>query len=63
MRAYVITTGAIFGLVIVAHVWRAIEEGPHRVTDPFFILITALAVTLFLWACNLTFRKPSGPAA
>ena len=29
MRAYVATTGVMFGLVTLAHVWRAIEEGPR----------------------------------
>jgi dolichyl-phosphate-mannose--protein O-mannosyl transferase len=60
MKTYVITTGALFGVVIVAHVWRVIVEGPRLLTDPFYILVTAIAVALFLWACRLTFRKPSG---
>ena len=27
MRAYVMTTGVLFGLITLAHVWRVIEEG------------------------------------
>ena len=50
MKAYVVTTGALFGLLVVAHVWRALAEGPRIATDPWFILITALAGGLCLWA-------------
>jgi hypothetical protein len=53
MRAYVITTGSVFGLLVVVHVWRMIEEGPHLATDPFYILITAVAAALCLWACRV----------
>jgi hypothetical protein len=50
MKAYVITTGAVFGLLLVAHIWRAIEEGPALVKDPFYIVITIAAGVLCLWA-------------
>ena len=46
MRAYVATTGVIFGLLVVAHVWRAVVEGPHLATDPWYILITLAAAGL-----------------
>jgi len=53
MKAYVMTTGAVFGLLALAHVWRVIVEGPHMATDPFFILITVAAAALSLWAWRL----------
>jgi hypothetical protein len=53
MKAYVMTTGILFGLLTVVHVWRALEEGPHLATDPWFILITLLAAALCIWACRL----------
>jgi len=53
MKAYVMTTGAVFGLLAVVHVWRALEEGPHLARDPWFVIITALAASLCLWACWL----------
>ena len=28
MKAYVLTTGFLFGLLTLAHLWRIIEEGP-----------------------------------
>jgi len=43
MKAYLITTGIIFALIVVAHVLRAIDEGPGTAKDPFFILLTLLA--------------------
>ena len=53
MKAYVMTTGAVFGLLTLAHVWRVIVEGPHMATDPFFIVITVAAAALSLWAWRL----------
>jgi len=53
MKAYVMTTGILFGLLTVVHVWRALEEGPHLATDPWFILITLLAAAFCVWACRL----------
>jgi hypothetical protein len=56
MRAYVITTGVLFGLITLAHVWRAIEEGRGLASDPWFILLTVAAAALCLWAWRLLRR-------
>ena len=53
MRAYVMTTGVLFGLITLAHVWRAIEEGGDLASDPWFILLTVAAAALSLWAWRL----------
>jgi len=53
MKAYVITTGAVFGLLTLAHAWRVIAEDPHLATDPWFVLITLAAAALCLWAWRL----------
>ena len=53
MKAYVITTGAVFGLLVVAHIWRVIEEGPALAKDPSYIVITIAAAALCLWALRL----------
>jgi hypothetical protein len=58
MRAYVVTTGVIFGLLVVAHVWRAVVEGLHLATDPSYILITLAAVGLCLWAWRVLKSAP-----
>lgn len=50
MKAYVVTTGAVFGLLTLAHLWRMVEEGSHLATDPFFVLVTLASGTLSLWA-------------
>jgi len=50
MRAYVVVTGTVFGLIVVAHLARLVLEGP-RFVDVFFLLATAIAAGLFVWAC------------
>jgi hypothetical protein len=58
MKAYVMTTGAVFGLLTLAHIWRVIEEGPHLATEPWYVLITVAAAVLCLWALRLLWRSP-----
>jgi hypothetical protein len=58
MRAYVITTGMVFGLLTVAHIWRGIAEGPHLAAQPWFILITIACAVLCVWAFRLLWRLP-----
>lgn len=58
MKAYVMITGAVFGLLVVAHIWRAIEEGPGVVKNPFYIIITIAAAGLCLWAWRLLRLMP-----
>jgi hypothetical protein len=53
MRNYVMTTGVLFGLVTMAHIWRVFEEGSSLATDPGFILLTLAAAALSLWAWRL----------
>lgn len=52
------TTGAIFGLLVVVHAWRAVEEGAHVAKDPWFVGFTILAVGLCGWAVALLRRVP-----
>ncbi len=58
MKAYVMTTGVVFGLIVVGHVARLVAEGPRLVTDPLFILLTVLATALCGWAWNLVRQMP-----
>lgn len=53
MKAYLITTGAVFALLTLAHLLRIIMEWPHLAREPFFLLITVLAGGLSLWAWRL----------
>lgn len=50
MKAYVITTGVVFGLIVLAHVWRVLVEGPALARDPVYILLSVAAGALSLWA-------------
>ena len=52
-------TGAVFGLLTVAHVWRAIVESGLIAREPWFILITALSAALCIWAFTLLRRSAS----
>jgi hypothetical protein len=58
VKAYVITTGTVFALVFAAHIWRAIAEGPSLAKNPVFILTTASAVALVLWAWRIVRAMP-----
>jgi hypothetical protein len=53
MKTYVITTGTVFGLITLAHIWRLVAEQPRLATDPWFVLITVIAAALSIWAWRL----------
>jgi hypothetical protein len=53
MKAFLITTGTIFGLIVIAHILRMIAEGPHVAKDPVYWLLTAVAAGLSTWAWSL----------
>jgi hypothetical protein len=50
MKAYVITTGAVFAPLVLLHLWRAFVEGLHLFSEPFFVASTAAAAGLAVWA-------------
>jgi hypothetical protein len=50
MKAYIMTTGTVFGLITLAHLLRVVEEGPRLASDPFFVLLTVLSAALSVWA-------------
>ena len=53
MKDYVMSTGAVFALLTLAHLLRIILEGPHLATEPFYVLITIAAAGLSIWAWRL----------
>lgn len=57
MRAYVITTGILFSVITVLHVWEVIDRRHLVIEDPFIIL---LGLGLAVWAWRLA-KKPSAP--
>jgi hypothetical protein len=58
MRAYVMTTGVVFALLAVMHIWRMVVEGGSMATDPWFLAITAIAAGLSVWALVALRRSP-----
>jgi hypothetical protein len=57
MKAYLVTTGILFGLLAVLHVWRAIAEWPHSAVTLGFMLgmaaLVAVPGVLSWWAWRL----------
>lgn len=58
MKAYILTTGVIFALIVVAHVLRIMAEGSKLLLQPVFALTSILSVALALWAWRLFRRLP-----
>jgi hypothetical protein len=57
LKAYVVVTGAVFGLLTLAHLLRIMEEGSHLVTDIGWVLITVASASLCIWAFRLLWRS------
>lgn len=53
MKAFLLTAGIAFGLIVVAHVWRVIAESSALARDPWFILLTLVAAAMSAWAFYL----------
>lgn len=60
MRPYVLSSGLIFCLILVAHGLRVYVEGPRLLGEPFFVATTLIAVALTVWAGRLLTRKGGG---
>jgi len=58
MKTYVVTTGAIFGLLALAHLWRMIEEGPRLAREPWFVAFTLIAAAMCFSAWRVLKRIP-----
>ena len=57
MRAYLITTGIVFALLVGMHVAKVFAEGAQLMKSPFFILLTLIAAGLSVWAWWLLGRS------
>jgi hypothetical protein len=63
MKAYLVTTGVLFGLLSALHVWRAFAEWPRPIIEPMFmveIVITVVLPSVFAWWAWRLLRKLSG---
>ena len=56
MKAFLVTSGTIFGLLVVVHAYRITIE-PQMARDPWFWAITVLAAILSLWAWRLVWQS------
>lgn len=57
MKAYVITTGVIFALITAAHIWRGVVE-KNVITQPSFVVLTAVSAALFAWSTVVLRKLP-----
>jgi len=57
MKAYLATTGTLFGLLTIVHIWRATQE-TQLATDPWYILLTLASAALCVWAMRLLLKRP-----
>jgi hypothetical protein len=62
MRAYVATTGAMFALIVVAHIARLAVEGRHAFHSPVFIVASLLSVGILVWSVLIYLRLDRGDA-
>lgn len=58
MRTYALTTGVIFALLAVAHLYRMVAESHSLATDPWFLIITGIAAILSVWAFTVARKSP-----
>jgi hypothetical protein len=56
MKAFLVTSGTIFGLMVVVHGARIVAE-PHLAREPWFMIITALSAALSFWAWRLFWQS------
>jgi uncharacterized membrane protein len=57
MKAYPIATGSVFGLIVVAHLWRMVAE-PRLAAEPWYLAVTAASTAFAVWALRLLQRSP-----
>ena len=58
MKAYLLTTGTVFALLTLAHVWRVLAESSSLARDPWYVLITIASAALSIWALFLVRGSP-----
>ena len=56
MKAFVIVSGTLLGLLVVAHVVRLRSE-PQLARDPYFLAATVVAAGLGFWTWRLVWQS------
>ena len=59
MKNYVLISGIVFCLVVIAHVARVLAEGAELLKEPAFLFTSLLSIALAVWAWRL-FRQLAG---
>ena len=57
MKPYLITTGILFAVITVAHVWEVVDRRQLFASD---LLVFAVSLGLCVWAWRLV-RRPAAP--
>jgi hypothetical protein len=57
VKAYLVTTGSIFGLITVAHILRMVTERPQLAKELWYVCLTLLSAVLCFWALWLLRRS------
>ena len=52
MRTYIMTSGLLFVLLVVVHVFRLIAEGFGPLVNPVFLASTAASAAMAVWASS-----------
>jgi hypothetical protein len=50
MRSYIVTSGALYGLLVAVHAFRLIAEGFGPLSNPVFLLSTLASAAMAAWA-------------
>lgn len=53
MKAYLVSTGVVFGVITLLHIWRMFLESDTLLRDPWFWLTTVTAASFAVWAFRL----------
>jgi hypothetical protein len=57
MRSYLLISGVIFFLIVLAHAARIASEGARPATEPDFIAASVVAIGMSIWAGVLFWRN------
>jgi hypothetical protein len=57
MKYYLVVSGGIFFLILVAHALRLASEGTSLALEPSFLFASATSVGMCAWACVLWRRS------
>lgn len=61
MKAYLATTGVVFAILTVLHIWRMVAEGGGPGRDPWFLFISVVAAGFTVWSAMLLMRQKPQP--